>query len=80
MGWLSSARAPPVQLTAACRVLSCPAPQPGDELVVTCSHTDVRMGMWRLDAVDPERLGSHVVVNEGCGYRQTSSLELSDAA
>lgn len=45
--------------------------QPGEQLVVKCSHTDVKMGMWRLDAVDPDHVSRYDVRNVGRGVRQT---------
>lgn len=36
-----------------------PASQPGERLAVRCSHTDVRMGMWRLDVVPDSQLGRY---------------------
>ncbi|PRW58916.1 ribonuclease [Chlorella sorokiniana] len=44
--------------------------QPGDQLVVKCSHTDVKMGMWRLDAINPDHLHRYDIRNEGCAYHQ----------
>ena len=40
-----------------------PAVQPGERLLVRCSHTDVRMGMWRLDVVPNSQLERYSLQN-----------------
>lgn len=38
--------------------------QPGERLLVRCSHTDVRSGMWRLDVVPDSQASRHTLMTD----------------